>query len=142
MDYKHAVITLTENREILSRLRGMGILKKDAERGGKEYYTTQFDGNVIRFYAGEPRTFPEDVGKALESSNHTYLDEKCIHCNGQGRTVAGVCINCKGRKTLKSDQMYRTLKVIRTYDAMLVDPAAFVPVAQAAPVETAENHDA
>jgi len=108
----------------------MGFVKRDAVRN-KDFYSTQFNGQVLDFYVGEPKTFPVNIARALEASNLTYLDEKCAHCKGNGSTVAGICINCKGRKLLKSDQMYRTLKVTRTYDAMLIDPAllqAPVPV--------------
>lgn len=123
MDYTHSVVVLTENKDVLDRLRRMTLLHMDKQRD-KEYYTAQFDGKFINFYVGEPRTFPEEVGKGLENSSHTFLDHPCPHCKGQGSTVAGICLNCKGRKLIKSDEMYRILKVIRTYDAMLVDPEA------------------
>lgn len=123
MDYAHAVVILTDNEEVLGRLRRMNIIRRDPSKDNKEFYTAQFDGKFINFYINEPRTFPEEVGRSLEQTNHTYLDFPCPHCKGVGSTVAGICLNCKGRKLIKSDEMYRILKVVRTYDAMLVDPA-------------------
>src|SRR6266513_1009865 len=133
MQYEHAVIELTQHKDVLDRLRRLGIIKKDAQRAGKEYYQTLFSGQPINFYVGEPRTFPAEIGRALENSNLTYLDEKCSHCKGNGSTVAGICVNCKGRKLIKSDQMYRTLKVTRTYDAMLIAPALLNALPQNVP---------
>lgn len=133
MNFEHGVVALTEHKDVLERLRRMRLLKKDAE--GKEFYTAQFDGRFIDFYAGQPKSFPVDIARAIENGNHTYLDEKCVHCKGQGSTAAGICINCKGKKLIKSDEQYRVLKVVRTYDAMLVDPASIPPETPAVVLE-------
>lgn len=121
MEFEHGIVALTEHPEVLARLKRLGILKYDKERK-KDFYTTQFDGRFLTFYVGESRTFPASIARALEASNHTHIELVCDHCKGKGSTVAGLCINCKGKKMVSDDRLFRTLKVIRTYDAMLVDP--------------------
>lgn len=141
-DFEHGVISLTEHPDVLARLKRLGMVKYDPIKK-KDFYTTQFDGRFITFHAGESRTFPANIARALEASNYTHLEIVCEHCKGKGSTVAGICINCKGRKMISEDKLYRTLKVTRTYDAMLVDPdtirerpSLVAPAEEAAPVNS------
>lgn len=145
MDLMHGVVALTEHPEVLARLKRLGMVKPEKTkfilkeirrtdgqlmsteevpnpRFGKDYFVTQFDGQFITFYSGEQKTFPANIARALEASNLTNLDVLCDHCKGKGSTVAGLCINCKGKKFIADDKFYRVLKVIRVYNAMLVDP--------------------
>lgn len=157
MDYKQGVVALTENKEVLERLRGMRAVKKffhhnepvKDEKGVvrdnsgavvmtpvfKEGYQAQFNGQFIVFFVGEPRTLPENVADSLERSNVTILTERCPQCKGNGFTTGGaLCGNCRGRKRMtkvnEDDQImnYRILKVLRRYDAMLVDPETTQPI--------------
>ena len=171
MDYRQGVLALTDNKEVLERLRGMHHVRKfvhhqepmldekkepirDAHGAYvmkdvlREGYQAQFNGQFIIFFAGEQRTLPQNIADALEKSNITHLTEKCPHCKGVGSTVAGICVNCKGRKrivkTKDEDQImnYRILKVLRRFDALLVDPESSRPLAPVAPIEEAASAEA
>lgn len=133
MDYKQGVVALTEHKDVLDRLRKMKIVRHDAAKN-KDYYVAQFNGQHILFYSGEPRTFPQEIAESLERTSMTHLLDKCLACKGLGSNAAGICGTCKGRRTVikENDEgqilAYRILKITRTYDAMLVDPAALAPV--------------
>lgn len=136
MELTQGVVALTEHKDVLARLSKMGMVRKKVSpktNQTKDCYTAQYDGRFLDFFSGEPKVFPVNIAKALEASNMTHLTAACVHCNGKGSTTAGICINCKGKRNVIKDSdegkelKYRILKVLRTYDPMMVDPDTLQP---------------
>lgn len=129
MDLKQAVITISDNPDLLKKLRrkGTGVeqrLKKDAE--GREYLEALYNAVPYRFYVGQSRVFPAAVAHGLRRSNLVPLDEDCPNCKGKGSTASGLCFNCKGKKIVFVDDLVPIFEILREYDPMVIDPEAQV----------------
>jgi len=138
MDLKQAVIRVNQDPELLDKLRrferGKGLmqrLRKDAS--GREYLEAQFNGVPYTFYLDQSRVFPLDVAKSLVRSSQVALDIDCPNCwdpkqkHSSGRTAAGTCQECSGKKKKFVGDFLPIFEIEREYDAMLVDPLAVAP---------------
>jgi len=120
-------ITLTSRKEVLDRLRRLGLLNKDEK--GREYYETTFDAKPIRFYVGFAVTIPLEWAYALyghdDYGKGTWMpmDEKCKQCKGTGSLPSGICFVCKGIGWSDTGKKYRLYKLVSQVDPLNFDTA-------------------
>ena len=116
-------VALTARPEVISRLKRLGLMKKDAK--GEWYYETTFNAQPLKFYEGYGLQLPLDWARALvgHGGNGGYgdgvwmdVDELCQQCKGKGQTALGKCHECKGAKYVLQDRKYHIFRMISEVD--------------------------
>lgn len=120
-------VALTTRPEVISRMKRLGQMKKDAK--GEWYYETTFNAQPLKFYEGYGLQLPLDWARSLVGygGNGGYgdgvwvdTDEVCPQCKGKGQTQLGRCMECKGAKYIPQDKKFHLFRLVSE-----VDPTTF-----------------